>query len=234
MATVKVWVAPLLVPESVGAALVASLAADERARAARYRSADDARRFCAARGWLRRVLAAEVGCQPGAVALADGPGKPRLAGPGGPCFNLSHAGDVAVVAVADREVGVDVEPIAGAAAVLDAVRVACTPAETAALDRLDPGRRAEAFLRLWTAKEAYLKARGVGLSVAPHGVHVGAERAGAMPVRLSDDAGPAVWWVRELDLGRGYVGAVAAEGRDWVVELRRAADLATLTPNVGP
>jgi 4'-phosphopantetheinyl transferase len=136
--------------------------------------------------------------------------------------------------VADREVGVDVEPTVGAAAVLEAVRVACTPRETAALDRLDPGRRAEAFLRLWTAKEAFLKGRGVGLAVAPDRVRVGAERAGAMPVRLLDDPDPAQWWVRELDLGPGYVGAVAAEGRDWVVELRRAADLVELTTTVGP
>ncbi|MDQ1402192.1 MAG: 4-phosphopantetheinyl transferase, partial [Actinomycetota bacterium] len=125
-------------------------------------------------------------------------------------------------AIATREVGVDIEVVAQGTAGLDAARVACTPSEAAALDRLEPGERAEAFLRLWTAKEAYLKGRGVGLAVAPDRVEVGVEGAdGLAPVRLIGETAAVQWWLRWLSPAPGYLGAVAAEGRDWDVEVRR-------------
>ncbi len=228
MATVRVWVAPLLVPDRDHDSLVDGLSSAEWARARRYRSAADARRFVAARGWLRQVLAADLGCAPAAVPLVDGPGKPFVAGGAGPRFNLSHAGDLVVIAVATREVGVDVEVVADGTASLEAARVACTPPELAALDRLAPGERAEAFLRLWTAKEAYLKGRGVGLAVEPQRVEVG---AGEMaPVRLDGETGAAQWWVRRLAPAPGYVGAVAAQGRDWDVEVRPCTVAVSVAP----
>jgi 4'-phosphopantetheinyl transferase len=230
MATVRVWVAPLLVPDSDHASLVDGLSAAERARGRRFRSATDARRFCAGRGWLRGVLAAELGCRPAAVPLVDGAGKPCLAGTG-PHFSLSRAGDLVVIAVASREVGVDVEVVAGETTVLEAARVACTPSEARALDRLQPGARAEAFLGLWTAKEAYLKGRGVGLAVAPDRVEVGVEGAdGLAPVRLAGETGPPRWWLRRLSPAPGYLGAVAAEGRGWDVEVRRGTVASMVAP----
>ena len=228
---VRVWVAPLLVPDPDHASLVDGLSAAEGARARGYRSAADARRFAAGRGWLRRVLAGELGCLPAGVPLVDGPGKPCLAAGAGPRFNLSHAGDLVVIAVAPREVGVDVEVVAAGLASLEAIPVACTRSEAAALDRLDPSDRAAAFLRLWTAKEAYLKGRGVGLAVAPDRVEVGVEEPGRLaPVRLVGETGAAQWWVRWLAPAPGYVGAVAAEGRDWDVEVRRTTVASSVAP----
>jgi 4'-phosphopantetheinyl transferase len=213
-AVVRVWVAPLDVAPAVLASLVACLTPDEHDRSGRYR-------FSAARGWLRHVLAAETGTSPGRVALAGQPGKPRLADPAGPRFNLSHAEEVAVVAVAGREVGVDVEHLGRGLRVLDAASVACTPEEIATLRQLPPAPRAEAFLRMWTAKEAYLKATGQGLTVPPDRVEiVGAGATGAAPARMAGDGAPARWWVRAITPAPGYVGAVAAEGQDWDVELR--------------
>lgn len=227
-AVVRVWVAPLDVPPAVLASLVACLTPEERGRAGRYRVADDARRFSAARGWLRHVLAAETGTTPGRVALTGQPGKPRLADAAGPRFNLSHAEEVAVVAVAAREVGIDVELLGRGLRVLDAASVACTPEEIAALRRLAPEPRAEAFLRIWTAKEAYLKATGQGLTLPPDSVEIAAVGAGgAAPARMAGDREPARWWVRALSPAAGYVGAVAAEGRDWDVELRGPPALIT-------
>lgn len=225
-ATVHLWVAPLLVPSSLRRALEASLTRAERTRAERYRHPQDARRFSAARGWLRHVLATEVGTQPAEVHMSQDPGKPRLASEGGPFFNLSHAGDLAVIAVAAGEVGVDVEHRSSGRGALDAAALACTPAEMESLGRLPTGERGTAFLGLWTAKEAYLKARGVGLSVSPDRVELGPRRLGAaMPVHLIGDPGRTQWWVRQLWLGSGYLGAVAAEGEDWRVEVRCSAEL---------
>jgi 4'-phosphopantetheinyl transferase len=200
---VEVWVAPLQVPPADRAVLLATLTPAERARADRYRFPADARRFSVARGWLRQVLGAELGIPGPDVTFADTRGKPRLAPAGGPCFNLSHAGELVVIAISAGEVGVDIEPETSAPAALEAAAIACTPAEAAALDRLPAEQRPSAALRLWTAKEAYLKATGEGLSVAPDQIEIAAP-----------------WTVRELRPAPGYVGAVAAEGDDWEVVLR--------------
>lgn len=225
----QVWVGPLLVADDVRASLVAVLSPEERARTARYRSAADARRYSVGRGWLRHVVAAASTVPPAEVRLSPGPGKPRVAEGTGPCFNLARAGELVVVALSGCEVGVDVEPWERGAAALDAVAVACTADERDALSRVSPAWRAEAFLALWTAKEAYLKATGSGLAVAPDrvAVGVGAGRE-AVEVRVVDDDGAARrsgWWARPLPPVPGYVGAVAAEGAGWVVELRSTSEL---------
>lgn len=221
MATVDVWPVPLVVPDPVRTRLVAGLNRAERERADGFRFAADAMRFSVAHGWLRHVLGAELGVPPADVPLADGPGKPRVALAAGPCFNLAHARDLALVAVADREVGVDVEALDGDR-VLDAAVVACTGEEAARLDGLPPEERAEAFLRLWTAKEAYLKGTGVGLAVAPDRVEVGPEVDGLAPVRTIGEE-RATWHVRGLRPLPGYLGAVAAQGDDWVLRLRTSS-----------
>ena len=213
--------APLTVPGPGHARLVASLSDAERQRAARYRFADGARRFSLARAWLRHVLGAELGMPAAAVDLPDGPGKPRLGASTGPCFSLARSADLAVVAVAPFEVGVDVEHLDQA--VDGAAALACTGGEAAALHRLPTGERVEAFLRLWTAKEAYLKGIGTGLAVAPESVEVG---VGSGPLAPVGAPGGARWWVREFRPRPGFVGAVSAEGPGFGIRLRDVAALA--------
>lgn len=218
-ATVDVWVAPLDVPAPVLDRLAAVLSPVERRRADAYRSASDARRFSAGRGWLRHVLGAVLGLDPAAVPVSEGPGKPRLLGAGPHRFNVSHAGDLAVVAVASFEVGVDVEDARSGRRWSDLAPVACSPGEAAALAELPEGEQEEAFLAVWTAKEAYLKATGEGLAVPPERVVVGRPAPGVhTAVRVGD--GEPRWWVRPLRPAEGYVGAVAAEGTRWGVRLR--------------
>ncbi|MGH9277024.1 MAG: 4'-phosphopantetheinyl transferase family protein [Acidimicrobiales bacterium] len=201
---VDVWVAPLdiSIPRAV-------LSPAEQRRADAFAFPDDARRYTAAHAWLRHVLAAELGTSPAAVEFDPEPGKPRLAGGAGPSFNLSHAGEVALIAVAAVEVGVDIEPL-GPAQPLEAM---CTPAEREALAAIAMEDRSEAFLRLWTAKEAYLKAIGAGLTVEPDTIEVG--------LSGDDRPLPGGWWVRTIRPAPGYIGAVAAPGADWDIRLQR-------------
>lgn len=218
-AKVDVWVAPLDVAPPVLDRLSAVLSPVERRRAGAYRSASDARRFSAARGWLRHVLGAVLGLEPAAVPVSEGPGKPRLLLGGPPRFNVSHAGDLALVAVASFEVGVDVEDARSGRRWSDLAPVACSPREAAALAGLPEGEQEEAFLAVWTAKEAYLKATGEGLAVPPERVVVGRPAPGGhSAVRV--DGGEPRWWVRPVRPAPGYVGAVAAEGTRWAVRLR--------------
>ena len=211
--------APLAVPEPRLARLVACLSDAERRRAGRYRFADGARRFSLGRAWLRQILGTELGVPPAAVDLPDGPGKPRLGTSTGPCFSLARSANLAVVAVAPFEVGVDLEHLDQA--IDGAAALACTGREEAALRRLPEGERVEAFLRLWTAKEAYLKATGAGLAVAPASVEVGV----GGPVAPVGALGRTGWWVREFRPRPGFVGAVSAEGPGFGIRLRDVADL---------
>jgi 4'-phosphopantetheinyl transferase len=169
----------------------AVLSADERARAARFVRADQARRWAASRAALRVLLGGRLGVAPREVTFAHGPhGKPEV--DGGLRFNLSHAGAVALVALAEgRDVGIDVERTDRRS---HAVLRALTAAERAALGDA-PGHLE--LLRVWCRKEALAKATGGGLRWAP-------ERF--------DTTAPDAYALADLDAGAGYVAALAVAG----------------------
>lgn len=87
-------------------------------------------------------------------------------------FNLSHSGDYAVCAVADQPVGVDIEKIRGRkeAQLQRLIRHVCTEEEKECLMRFEGERLEEEFVRIWTKKESYTKAMGMGLQIPFHEV----------------------------------------------------------------
>lgn len=205
---VHVWKARLdLDPEELSR-LAQTLSTDEQARAARYRFEVHRRRFIAARGCLRRLLAQYLGCQAAAVRFRYGPsGKPAVVSEADLRFNVSHSDDVALYAFAQgREVGIDVERIREARGWERIAGRYFTPGECALLDAVPPALRAAAFFQLWTRKEAYLKARGEGLRFG---------RLGAEP-----DSDPG-WWVVALEAPLGFAAALAVEATPPVPMLRR-------------
>ena len=110
--------------------------------------------------WLRDAVLKEMGFSPGPEFFEKGPyGKPYLKG-SSIQFNLTHCRGLAAFAIGKRECGIDAESFErkpGAA-----IRRACSPEEMAYLERsADPDF---AFFRLWTLKEAFIKATGQGLS----------------------------------------------------------------------
>jgi 4'-phosphopantetheinyl transferase len=141
---------------------------------------------------LREVLAAVLGMAAGEVELVTGRnGKPELA-TGTLRFNLSHSGDLALVAVTrDREVGVDVERVDLRRDVARLARRALDPAAAEAVLALPAAERSRAFHRAWARREAVAKCAGTGLSVpvpdTPRQVH-------------------------DLEVAEGYAGAVAVAG----------------------
>lgn len=193
---------------------------DERARAARFVFDRDRSRFVAAHGWLRLLLAKYLGEPPAALRFALGPwGKPRLMDPGVDVrFNLSHAGDHALIAVAvGIEVGVDLEqdrpePL------LDLARRFFAPGEVAALEALPYAEQPAAFTRGWTRKEAFIKALGEGLSFPLDQFEVSLERTATWQLLRGcsrDVDAPGRWRLVSLPAPPGYAGALAAAGADW-------------------
>lgn len=210
---VQVWLVPDERSEQVLADLLGVLDAGERQRAAAYRSADDRRRFVVAHGAVRHIVAARTGAAAAGIRWVRGPhGKPDVAGPGtGVQVNLSHSGDVAMVAVtARRRVGVDVQRIVPR---LDATAMArryFPPAEAESVrSAADPQTRAALFAYLWARKEALVKAHGGRLT---EGLRVPVP-AGRPPAGVpAEDAWSAGYRITDLPAPPGYRAAVALSG----------------------
>lgn len=185
------------------------LDAAERARGARLQRAADRRRFVLSHGLLRLLLAAWTGCDPAAIAyVVSERGKPSLAGPG-PAFSLSQAGDCVMVAgSAGSPVGVDVEPVRPLPEAEGIASRFFAPEERLARVACAACERDEAFLRLWTRKEAYLKALGVGLSrpLADFAVSLDDPARVLRPLPDAPRPGPRLC---ALPAPAGYVAAVA-------------------------
>ncbi len=215
---VHVWRAALNLAEAQVAALGATLNADEQARAARLRVEDKRRAFVAARGILRDILGRYQGLSPSDIQFAyTAQGKPELAAAqaGGLHFNLAHSGDLALVALArGRPLGVDLERKLPREAPDLLVERFFSAGERAAFGRVPPEHKALAFLLGWTRKEAYLKARGEGLTLPLNQFEVTLS-PGEPPALVADWHSPpsaTPWVLLDVEAGAGYVGALAVPG----------------------
>ncbi|TVR61369.1 MAG: 4'-phosphopantetheinyl transferase superfamily protein [Candidatus Competibacteraceae bacterium] len=217
---VQVWQTDLQPPAERLRELAATLTADERDRAARFRFSEHRERFIAGRGLLRDLLGRILDRPAAALRFIQGPhGKPMLAGEdaaAGLGFNLSHSGDRALYAVARRAVGVDLEVLERTVTYADVAKRVCTPREWVVFQTLPTERAREAFFTCWTRKEAIAKALGAGL----------ASGLRTLEVCFREDAGPdgrtcwrdgegREWSVLNLPLGSDWSGALAAAGADW-------------------
>jgi 4'-phosphopantetheinyl transferase len=138
----------------------AGLTEEERARHARMRPDPRGDEFLVGRALVRHALGRHA---PGATFTAGTHG--RLAVGGDVQFNLSHAEGVVVCAVAEGDIGVDVEKVDPARTEPGVWQQYFAAPEVAALAALPENDRCERFFRYWTLKEAYIKARGLGLSL---------------------------------------------------------------------
>jgi len=156
----------------------------EKMRAERFRFPDDAEYWSACRAALKRILGRYLGMNPQDVPIVYTPlGKPFLATPFDSLhFNLSHCNDIALVAVTgEGPIGVDVEPLDRAPELLSCEGTFCHFFETTWLpEKLE--ERAAALLRVWTSKEATLKAAGTGLTHPPERIEIQFRSSGIFAV----------------------------------------------------
>jgi 4'-phosphopantetheinyl transferase len=195
------------------------LTAEERDRAKRLARPEDQRRAAASRALLRVQVGQMLDRDPASLVIVTGPhGKPMLADRA-LSFNVSHSADRFVIAASRLfEVGVDIEHLALERDVDAAARFALDTDEKAALDALPAERRKLGFLRMWTAKEAALKALGVGfkrpmreLAIDRGGLETLSARAGWRPGSATIDGAT----VRLVDVSDdGDVAAAAALDSD--------------------
>lgn len=215
---VHVWRALLDVAPQRVATLHYTLATDERERAERFRFPIDRARFIVARGLLRAIIARYLDQEPGAIMFQySTAGKPSLRDEAGSGirFNVSHTDDIALYAVTRfREVGVDIEGIRPDLASERIAERFFSPREVVTLRALRSELQYEAFFRCWTRKEAYVKARGTGITVALDQFDVSLALDEPAMILGSREAGAARhrWSLLHLTPGPGYVGAVALAG----------------------
>jgi 4'-phosphopantetheinyl transferase len=188
------------------------LSAEEIRRARRFVREEDARRFVAGRAWIRRALGELLGAAPGRIVLAARPfGKPEIREPASSLsFSLAHAGAQALLAVAQGgRVGVDIEARDAAPDAETLAPRALAPRELEEFHARPLEEREPFFLARWTAKEALLKAAGIGLSSDPARITLEPEADGSFLGRgESRIAGLRAW---PLEAGPRFVAALAAE-----------------------
>jgi 4'-phosphopantetheinyl transferase len=195
-------------PEARLPGLVSLLGMEERARANRLQRECDRRRFIAAHGQMRQVLAACLRRMPDELCFIASPdGKPYVED-SALHFNLSHSQSVGLLAVAgDVEVGIDVEMIRDSVDFADITRHFFAPGEITALFALPPEQQLRAFFTCWTRKEAYMKARGLGLAIPLDSFEV--TLAPTEPPRLLDLPYAEEWVLYDLQPSQDYAAALA-------------------------
>jgi len=214
---VHVWHADLdalvLAPESS----TLLLSQDEHQRAGRFHFESDRKRYIAGRQFLRKLLSAYLKTDFMGVSLHYSPkGKPSLGPASEIRFNVSHSGKIALFAfVRGKEIGVDVEQLHKEVSVKEIAGRFFSQAEQATFAGVAEELKQEAFFRCWTRKEAFVKAKGDGLSLALDQFDVSL-RPGESAQLLSSRPDPEEqhrWSMWDLNVGPDYAAALVVEGK---------------------
>jgi 4'-phosphopantetheinyl transferase len=195
-----------------------TLSPDEHHSAGRMRRPRDRLGYVIARGMVRKILSRYQAIDPRDWRFSrDANGRPRISGteiPSSLHFSLSHTdGLIACLVSTFEQAAVDVERIHFASDLRAIGEHVLHPAEIAALDRLPREMWTSRFFDLWTLKEAYSKARGLGLALSFRDMAFEFSGAGIPHVRFSNEIqdDPASWWFWRDRLPSGHVIAIAAK-----------------------
>lgn len=216
---VHVWRAQLELPSAQVQRLRGILTDDELHRAKRFSLEIDQQRFIAARGTLRSILSRYITIDPGHLRFNYNQyGKPFLAPEFSSYllnFNLSHSESMALYAITrNMESGVDLEHVRCDFEYEEIAKRFFSINEVSILRTIPVEKKLEAFYRCWTLKEAYIKARGKGLSLPLDSFDV-SFAPWEPPMLLITKEEPqerSLWTLLELKPGLGYMGALAVKG----------------------
>lgn len=184
----------------------------EHRRATRLIMREQRRAYVFARTMLRVVLGAYLSVDPALLRFAKtAAGKPYL--PGQRLrFNLSHSGDGVLLALVDRnEVGVDLESTDRKIDIDVLEGASLSEAERYSIDAIEKPARRRAILRIWTRKEALLKAEGSGLARDPRDLTLPVAAGISKPACVQH--GGRIWTLTDLPVGEDWQASMAVEGQ---------------------
>jgi len=228
---VHVWHFSLDLPEEALGPLLELLDTDEKTRASRFKFAAPRNQYIASHAFVRTVLGRYLQIHPSDIRFRISThGKPELTA-GDLRFNLSHTEGAAVLAIARRwPLGVDVERVRENLEPLELADRFFSRREAEWLRAQPDSQRIPAFFACWTAKEAYIKACGGGLSIPLAGFSV-IPHGGEPELKLEIHGKPddsERWSMWQLELGASLRSALAVEGKNLTVRLGRMPELRTI------
>ncbi|MBR8832432.1 MAG: 4'-phosphopantetheinyl transferase superfamily protein [Chlorogloea purpurea SAG 13.99] len=200
-----IWSTGLDVSPGEVEALGQILSTDEWERADRFKFPRHKRRFIVARGRLRQILARYLHLAPQDIVFTySQEGKPALEW-SDLCFNLSHTGDLAIYGISwHGAIGIDLEFIRPVGSLLSLTKKYFCESEQKIIERSE--NQTQTFFRIWTAKEAYLKATGEGIAGGLQQIEISLE-----PSLQGSVKG---WILRELPLEPDYVCTLCYRSQD--------------------
>jgi 4'-phosphopantetheinyl transferase len=210
------------------------LSEDERAKSNRFHFERDRRRYLATRVFVRTLLSRYATVDPRAWTFRENKyGRPEIAAPAGVPklrFNVSHTNDfIACLVGLERDLGVDVENVRRRGRIVEIADRYFSRAEVDALHRHPPHEQLARFFEYWTLKEAYIKARGMGLSIPLDQFSFHIEEG--IPIRISFDPrlddDPKSWQFQLLRPTPRHILAagIRAGGPDLHIALKRCPSL---------
>jgi len=220
---VHLWYSSLDLPASSFQRLGATLDADERERTKGLCFDLERARFVVSHGLLRRILGHYSGVEPNKLRfLYSTRGKPSLTEEFGERriqFSLSHSDGYVIYAFTlDHRIGIDLEHVVP---IVESERIAArffSGKEKAVLDTLAGNERREAFFRIWTAKEAYLKACGQGLAFPLNRIETIIDREGSIcSLGIKGIEDDSRWSLEQFGPAPGFVASLIIEGSNFRV-----------------
>lgn len=216
---VHVWRAALDVSHDTLSLFQALLTLEEYVKAQRFHFEKDRRAWMVAHGLLRMLLSVYTQRNPREISFQlNAYGKPALdVAPDQSSlqFNLSHSQHLALLAFTRaRRVGVDVEYMRSNIAYSELAQHSFSPSEQATLNALPLSQQRQAFFNGWTGKEAYIKGRGLGLSLPLHlfDVALMPDEPAALLASRENPREAQRWTLHRLEPGPDYAATLAVEG----------------------
>jgi 4'-phosphopantetheinyl transferase len=211
---IVVWIARLPELRDALPAFEALLDDQERERAARFRFPEDRARFIAGRGLVRHGLRHYSPQLPALLEMGyTSLGRPILAGGHeAPQFSISHTRDLVALAFArGAQVGIDLEFTQPAVDQLELAERIMSGEDFRAYAALPAREQPRAFYRVWTRKEAYLKARGEGIATGLQDVSVSFSPETTTTVTDRRDPAADIWRLHALPVPEDYMGSLACD-----------------------
>jgi 4'-phosphopantetheinyl transferase len=214
----------------------ALLSPKEREKADAFRVEEPRREYIVAHAALRHLLGRCLGVPPGSLEIGGEDGtKPALL----PVvnqkmdlrFNLSHTRNAILIGITSgRELGIDTEWQRPMEDLDGMARSVMSDEELSIWSSLEPAVRLTAFYHLWTRKESYLKAIGLGLfrSLQDVTVPVDTDSIDDMARLVRDRSGPGRWYVKNVPMPKDYSASICCEDGEAVQLATVDFDLAEL------
>ena len=221
---IDVWLANLNVEEKLYKKFYKTLSEEERKRASRFLKDQDRHYFVVARGLLRELSGQYCRCSASEIKISYHPlGKPYLLNNTAIQFNLSHAGDKVLFAFSKQVIGVDLEYKQRKISIEEIAKRFFSKVEYCELMSLPPEQQSDGFFKVWTCKEAFIKAQGSGIyyGLNQFDVNVNPKKPAALLAVQGDTQAIDKWSIIELPLPHeDYVAALAVNSKQFHLQGR--------------